>query len=200
MTITPEIINEAVIVTPSGKQLRIFDPKPEQIEIADIATALSKICRFSGMTERFYSVAEHSIYVSRLSGAWAMEGLLHDASEAYLGDIVRPLKRSGMYEAYIEAEHLVSLAIAEKFNLSYFIDGWPVEVERADKEIVKVESRHLRPWLPPKESAIPRPFSLVAGKTTMSPAEAERAFLDRFAELQTGLSLESTSKMGVLWK
>ncbi len=81
------------MTTYSGRQFWPLDPRPEEIFIEDIAHALAMICRFAGHTRVFYSVAEHSIHVSRYCRpAQALYGLLHDASEAYLSDIPYPVK------------------------------------------------------------------------------------------------------------
>jgi len=85
---------EPWIETYTGKKLYFLEPKPEQIDIEDIATALSNECRFGGHTKSFYSVAEHSILVATICPApLALVGLLHDASEAYLRDIASPIKQ-----------------------------------------------------------------------------------------------------------
>ncbi|NQT21713.1 MAG: hypothetical protein HQ592_18550 [Planctomycetes bacterium] len=77
----------------SGKKFHLFDPKPEQVCLEDVAWHLSNICRWGGACE-FFSVAQHSIMVSQLlPPEFALDGLLHDAHEAYLGDVVEPLKQ-----------------------------------------------------------------------------------------------------------
>ena len=82
------------IQTMSGVIFYPLDPRPEEIRIEDIAHALSHQCRFAGHCREFYSVAEHSVRVSReLPQEFMLWGLLHDASEAYLVDLPRPIKR-----------------------------------------------------------------------------------------------------------
>lgn len=82
------------ILTFSGERFYPFSPAPEEVKTKDIAHALANICRFNGHTRGFYSVAAHSVHVSRLvPPEFALEALLHDAAEAYVGDMVRPLKR-----------------------------------------------------------------------------------------------------------
>lgn len=81
------------VATYSGKSFDLKNPRPEDISIYDIAHALSMQCRFNGHTLHFYSVAEHCVRMSHMvSKEAALYGLLHDAAEAYMGDIVRPLK------------------------------------------------------------------------------------------------------------
>jgi len=77
----------------SGRMVDLADPKIEDISIEDIATSLSRICRFNGHTNTLLSVACHSINVAaNVPPAYRLEALLHDAAEAYVGDVVRPLK------------------------------------------------------------------------------------------------------------
>lgn len=107
---------EPTIVMHSGQTVNLVDPDPDTILIEDIAHNLSKLCRFNGATDRFYSVAEHSLYVSELVGpVHAMAGLMHDAAEAYLGDVVTPLKQ--LLPAFVEIEARMEYTIACKFGL-----------------------------------------------------------------------------------
>ena len=80
--------NGSWLQTYTGIQFWPLDPRPEEIDIQDIAHALSLLCRFNGHCQRFYSVAEHSVHVSTiLAPEFGLWGLLHDAAEAYLSDI-----------------------------------------------------------------------------------------------------------------
>ncbi|MGI0021894.1 MAG: hypothetical protein ACRD9Q_03435 [Nitrososphaeraceae archaeon] len=80
--------------TYSGKKFILTDPRPEDIDIVDIAMSLTRMCRFNAHCLKFYSVAEHSIFVQTLvtTPHLKLPALLHDAHEAYLGDIIRPIK------------------------------------------------------------------------------------------------------------
>src|SRR6266496_3875421 len=98
------------IILASGKWFNVFNPKPEDVDIRDIAHALSNQCRFTGHTKEFYSVAQHSVLVSTFcapeDAAW---GLLHDASEAYLSDIASPVKKHPDFGPfYLEAEKRIT--------------------------------------------------------------------------------------------
>ncbi len=104
------------ITTLSGKFFDILKPEDYDYDIEEIATALSNLCRYTGHVTRFYSVAEHSVLVSRIvPERLAMAGLLHDASEAYLGDVSSPLKQ--LLPEYKRIEERVQQAIAASFNL-----------------------------------------------------------------------------------
>ena len=106
------------ILTHSGKRVSILDPRMEQIDIDDIAWGLSSICRYSGHTSHFYSVAQHSVLVSKMvpqEGDLPLWGLLHDAAEAYLGDVVAPLKI--LLPQYRTIEDNLEKIIYESVNL-----------------------------------------------------------------------------------
>ena len=105
----------------TGGQFWPLDPRPEEVHIEDIAHALSMICRYNGHVSRFYSVAEHSIHVGRAMKAYgwnndlSLRALLHDAAEAYICDVVRPLKSNLV--GYEEAERRIEHVIWYRFGL-----------------------------------------------------------------------------------
>jgi hypothetical protein len=96
-----------------------LDPRPDDVCIEDIAHALANICRYGGHVKHHYSVAQHSIYVAAIVGkadpAHALSALLHDAAEAYIGDMVRPLKKS--MATFRDAEAGIMQAICKRFKL-----------------------------------------------------------------------------------
>lgn len=112
----------AFIHTFSGNELYFLDPQPEQIVIADIVNNLSNNCRYCGNINSFYSVAEHSVLIAkevlRLTGnkEAAFSALMHDATEAYLCDIPRPIKP--YLKGYIEMETKLQEVIYKKYNIS----------------------------------------------------------------------------------
>lgn len=120
--------NGTYMPTVSGGSFDPFNPDPAQIKLTDIAHHLSNLCRFGGSTSRFYSVAEHSLMVSYLvspeNAQWA---LLHDASEAYVVDLPKPIKVK--FPAYIELEDGVEKAVIKCFGLN---PNKPDEVITAD--------------------------------------------------------------------
>lgn len=129
------------IQTATGRVFYPLDPRPEEIFIEDIAHALSNLCRYGGHCRDFYSVAQHSVLVSRaLPDEHKLWGLLHDATEAYLVDVPRPIKRFlGGYEV---AEDRLHVVIAERFGLPPEI---PAEVKRVDNAILVDEMNQLMP-------------------------------------------------------
>lgn len=128
--------------TYTGRQFWPLDPRVEDIDILDIAHSLSLQCRFAGHCLRFYSVAEHSVLISRAVPASAgLYGLLHDASEAYLLDVVRPLKPH--LPGYREMEQRVTDKIAARFGLPMQM---PPEVKAADNRLLLDErDQNMRP-------------------------------------------------------
>jgi uncharacterized protein len=169
------------IQTYTGKKFFPLSPKIEDICIEDIAHSLSMLCRFTGHSNQFYSVAEHSILVSYLCDTKdALYGLLHDASEYALQDLPSPLKRSGKFEEYKKYESILQNMIFKKFNL---LEEEPESVKRADQLLLATEGRDLMSPQHPewKTKYEPLPFSIMC----LSPAKAEQIFLRRFFELTT---------------
>ena len=139
------------ILTRSGRKIDLAKPTADMIDPTDIAHALSMQVRFNGHVRSFYSVAQHCILVADLVPAEdRLAALLHDATEAYVGDLVRPLKE-GMRDFY-ESHALVSLydaverniwhAICERFDLDTTL---PDSVKHADLVALATEKRDLMP-------------------------------------------------------
>jgi 5'-deoxynucleotidase YfbR-like HD superfamily hydrolase len=126
---------DPVIRTSSGIWFNAFEPTEEMICIVDIAHALSNQCRFGGHLLKFYSVAQHSTSTALLvSPEHRLAALMHDASEAYLLDIPRPIKNK--LSNYKEIEDGLMTIIAKKYGFQ-----WPLheEVKRADEEMLQIE-------------------------------------------------------------
>lgn len=172
-----------------------FDPKIKKInniEIYDIAHALSNLCRYSGHCRKFYSVAEHSVLVSKiiqklwpedLEAAWA--GLLHDATEAYVGDITTPLKI--LIPKFIEIEDTIALDIAKKFKIKWN-KRTADRVKFADLAALSTEARllfeNVDHWVmiktyEPMNGSLNKKFPL-------NPEKARELFLKEFRKLKTG--------------
>jgi hypothetical protein len=168
----------------TGKAVYVTDPRPEEIEIEDIAHGLSMQCRFAGHIEYFYSVAEHSVRASWLVPIEdALATLLHDASESYIVDIPRPLKKSPGFEKYHEYEERMMEVIFERFGLKLPL---PHSTKMADQVMILTEQRDLRKpgtnlWTPPK-GLQPLPYKIQA----WSQPSAKARFLERFNQLYSG--------------
>ena len=124
----------------TGRQFWPIDPRASEIDIEDIAHALSMQPRYAGHTSKFYSVAEHSYLVSAFAEDRSVQraALLHDASEAYLCDIPRPIKP--YLTNYKEIEAQLCEVIAEKYGVPY---PWPAEVHELDMRILLDERNAL---------------------------------------------------------
>ncbi len=168
--------------TYTGKQFWPLDPRPEDINLADIAHSLSNLCRFNGQCNSFYSVAQHSVLVSRIvDSSQAFPGLFHDASEAYTGDIITPLKKY-LPPEYREIESEIEKVIFERFGIKPEDVNYR-EIKNADKIALVTEMRDVMGKPPVKwnEDGLfePHPERIIP----LSPIDAKQLFLDRYEEL-----------------
>jgi uncharacterized protein len=163
----------------SGGRYYPLNPTPDQINSVDIAHALSNLCRYGGHVDRFYSVAEHCVLLSRsVAPENALHALLHDATEAYVVDVPRPVKQH--LANYKDLEHRVWIAICQKFGISNVV---PAEVTDHDNRILLNERKALMhnaevgAWT--VDGLEPLDTSIFA----WSPNRAEIEYMDRLAEL-----------------
>jgi hypothetical protein len=161
--------------TAYGRQFWPLDPRPGDVYIDDIAAALSKMCRFGGHCRRFYSVAEHSIHVARAASQEnRFAALMHDASEAYLCDIVRPLKP--FLANYSEIEAALEKCIAERFKLAW---PWAPEIKNLDSAMLSTERDQVMAAPPAPWKGMPESLDVRLGFWT--PEQAEHEFLVEFS-------------------
>jgi hypothetical protein len=137
------------IITRTGQKFDFDAFTSDDICIPDVAAALSKLCRFTGHTTKFYSVAEHSLLVAQLVGLNGgsirdqLWGLLHDAPEAYVGDMSTPLKAYLLdeYEScYIHLHDMIMLSLCHKLGLP---ETMPALVKRCDHAAYALEFDYL---------------------------------------------------------
>jgi hypothetical protein len=170
------------ILTYSGKRFFPFDPRMDDIDIVDIAHALSNLCRFTGHTLSFYSVAEHCVRMSKVGPQYlALPLLLHDASEAYLSDLSRPVKHNSLLQGYRDAERHLMDCIELKFRLPVGAFQDPL-IKHIDNRMLMTERRDLLPTTPDNWDVSEDAFPFVV--TPVSPEVAEKMFLARYAELK----------------
>jgi uncharacterized protein len=171
--------------TISGRFVNPLDPDLDQIEIGDITRALANTCRFGGHCRSFYSVAQHSVIVSELVERRGGDvedvfaALMHDAAEAYLGDMPHPLKhRSALGEAFKAAEKHLEQALQARFAIKADVP----EIKRADRALLATERRAFstEDWHWPELDGI-EPLELEL--TAWSPDEAAARFRARYEEL-----------------
>lgn len=188
------------IQTFTGRKAYPLDLRPEEVCIEDIAQSLSNLCRFTGHSSDFYSVGQHSVLVSQFgSGRTGLWYLLHDAAEAYINDISRPLKR----DVYVALEkgskyswppnklaHIsdIEVKIMETVGVVLQLPSpglvwWP-DIKRADNIVFVTEIRDLMTantdiWGKWIEDYEPLPARI----EPLPPKEAKKAFLERYYEL-----------------
>jgi hypothetical protein len=161
-----------------GNRFYPLEGKVDRIDIVDICQGLSFQARFNGQANRFYSVAQHSIVVARLvPKQYFRAALLHDAAEAYLGDMVKPLK--SLVPEFVAIEQRLMALIAEQFGVC-FDDYAPIK--KADLIALATEKRDLMP----KST---EPWSYLAGVEPLKPCidawppeQARQAFLEAWAQ------------------
>jgi hypothetical protein len=173
--------DENYFTTISGRRFWPLDPREGDVDIEDIAHALALQCRFNGHVCDFYSVAQHSVIVSHhVAPSSALHGLLHDAAEAYIGDMTRVLKHDPSMKLFKDCDNLLTALIYKRFGLSPIE---PVDVKQADVTLLQDEVRcvALHPEQRPLYMQGPG-FNLDI--TPWGPSRAKEVFLWRFDQLR----------------
>lgn len=167
-------INPNAMLVHSGILFDVFNPNPEDIRIIDISHALSNICRYGGHSPKFYSVAQHCVLCSLQIGTpkEQMEFLMHDASEAYLADMPRPIKRN--LPEYIRVEDALLEVIFKHFGLTFPLTD---KVHQVDDAMLQFEYKS---FYDDEESNPNFVF--------WTPEEAKAKFLARYEELKIQLA------------
>ncbi|NKX37734.1 hypothetical protein HGG70_07355 [Rhodobacteraceae bacterium R_SAG4] len=200
----PEDLTKVYAHTASGNKFYPYAPTPEQIDIKTIAHHLACQARWNGATRHrflkdriFYSVAEHSVYVADYVANelgrpdLAFEGLLHDATEAYVPDLIRPLKYSSEFRApFKKVEDSIEVVVAERFRLA---QPMPMEVKVADDAVCLAEWNQIVPrasgevWQGALVTDVkPAPI----GIAMLQPLEAYNLFMERYRILSLQRSVQ----------
>jgi hypothetical protein len=165
----------------TGRKIYVTDPRPEDVCIEDIAHALSLICRFGGHAREHYSVAQHSVLVSALcSKEHFFMALLHDASETYVGDMVRPLKRQMPEFSALEVKW--HAAIGERFGVSLHPE--PQGMSRIHEAVLATERRDVLVPGPTHDWGLTEEALKFTRIVPWAADVSEQAFLARFKELE----------------
>jgi uncharacterized protein len=175
----------AWIMTATGRVFYPLEPRAEDVCIDDIAHALAGVNRFNGHTRVPYSVAQHSVLVSQQLYDHGLDleliGLLHDASEAYLGDVPRPLKVTEAFEPYRQAEERLQALIYQVFGVEVVAAHPSVTalVKHVDRRMLRTEQAALMPPAAPGENRRDTlPYTVAIDP--WSAREARGRFLTRF--------------------
>jgi|SRR5208282_2380855 len=159
-----------------------FNYDHPEVNVADVAHGLAHICRFAGHVNRFISVAEHSVIVSRLAArvdpTLALPALWHDAHEAYIGDMPKPLKAK-IGPAYAEVAHRIDCEVANLLGVDTWLLSSPI-VKEADDQAALFEAFRLKPhggWLFAAFLNHDEVESVVNWELGLTPTEAKRFFM-----------------------
>jgi hypothetical protein len=174
----PRVSDDSRIMLQSGRLFDLANPESSEITVSDIAHGLAHTCRYAGQCDGFFSVAEHSVLVSLATPHSSLAALFHDADEAFVGDMSRPLKH--LLPQYKAIEERIAQAIFTRFNIPWPL---PPEVKYADHSVMAAEQEVLMPvgtneWL--------RDANILPARVTIRrliPAQAKDLFLNRYEEL-----------------
>jgi len=167
--------------TATGGEFWPMDPRAREVRLDDIAHALSQLCRYGGHSTGFYSVAEHSVLVSQIvPPEHALPALLHDATEAYLIDVPRPIKRH--LTNYAQIEQGLAVVIGEHFGVE--LAQLHPAVHKADNDILLAEREQVM-------APAPRDWAITGDKPDVTilcldPVSARTLFINRYKELTRG--------------
>lgn len=186
-----QIKAQALFLTNSGVYVDLLDVDPDNIYIQDIAHGLSNCCRYNGQVSEFYSVAEHCYLLAEYArntlgdDKLARYLLLHDASEAYVGDVVYHLKP--FLKGFVEIEQKILNTVYTKYGLTNVSEEIKKKAHELDRRICVNEMHRLMPDSDPNFEVhkIDRLdiCGLDFGQKMMTPQEAKDAFLDMFMQL-----------------
>lgn len=175
------------ILTATGKRFALYEPDADLIDPRDISHSLSNLCRFNGHTREFYSVAQHCCMVADLVPEEdKLAALLHDGTEAYVGDMVRPLKE--WMHTYQDVENWIWERICTRFNLDLAL---PASVHHADLVALATERRDLMPADPAVWDCL---FGSDPMTETIRPWSATEARLTFHQRLMDQLAIEHRRK------
>jgi hypothetical protein len=165
-----------------GQRVNLLDPDPSTIKIVDISTGLSNCCRFVGQLAHFYSVAQHSVVVSRIvHPRLALYGLLHDATEAYMHDL-GPAVKNLVGSLYRPIEDQLQDAIFRAYGLPPLSAEDKAHLKWADRQANAAEIRHFG-IAPAEPLSVALDHMLDEPIIPLDPRPARICFTTRFDEL-----------------
>jgi len=196
-TIKKSIIHPMTMTLYSGIDIDIFNIRPEQIYIEDIAHALSNMCRYGGHCLFHYSVAQHSVLCSYEEGTpeEQFDFLMHDSPEYVMSDLIRPIKHRPEFKHYRDAEDKLQKIISKKYNLKFPLSKRTHDVDnqvliREIRELI-IEQSEINLKSREEEISLREARKILRSEKLynctiekISPEEAEELFLNRFYELK----------------
>lgn len=174
----------------TGKVFNLIDPRAEDVDIEDIAHSLGMLCRYGGHSDSFYSVGEHCVVMSKFVSYHAkFHALIHDAAEAYVTDLPRPLK--WLFPRYRELEDEISDVIYEYLGVDTPSPEIKAEIKLADWRMCLTERAQLMDgvsfdWVCDNQGIEPFDYTLMK----WYPTQAKRAYLEKFKELMEEVSCQ----------
>lgn len=185
----------AWIQVASGGAFYPLDPRPEEVHIEDIAHALSHICRFTGHTQEFLSVAQHCVHAAQFARPdCVLHALLHDAAEAYIGDMATPVKKclmfwDGTQQRTIEdVEENILRVIYQALGLERPSTEEALEVRRVDRLLLSWEAHELLSPLHPGWAEYVGERPALPALVSWKPEQAEELFLLAYDEFTASLA------------
>jgi len=183
------------IQTFTGRRFYPLAPRASDVDVCDIAHALAMKCRFTGHCRPFYSVAQHSVCVGRwvdgagLNPRMGMIGLLHDAAEAYLPDVARPIKP--LWPGFAEREAAVLAAVHEALGVALPDEAERAAIKEADGLMMATEGAKFFPAELWRGWDVPHSAETWFVIEPMSPQAAELEFLREYVRLSDALPPEA---------
>jgi len=189
----------------SGRRLDLIDPSPMDIEIGDIAHGLARVARWNGQTvgEHAFSVAQHSLVVEDVMAhlkpavepRWRLAGLLHDASEYVIGDMISPFK-AALGLDYRRFEERLESAIHIRFGLPAKVPAQvKALIKSADRACAYFEAVQLAGFTPQEAAALfgapPDGYDLVI--ESQAPAVIQARYIQRFHVLSEAAGFEGAA-------
>jgi uncharacterized protein len=182
------------IQTYTGHKFSLSDPQPEDVYIDDVVAALGSICRFNGHCRQFYSVLQHSVHVAEVAEeanvVQTWDALMHDAAEAYFGDVTRPMRMhlnhisGGIFGRW---KNRVERVVADALQLVYPMSK---EVKHADNVMLATEARDL--MLPPPEPWVQLPDPLPSKLFAFPSGVVRLRFLEMYDRYRPAGSMPCT--------
>lgn len=179
------VVGRGWMGTSTGRKFWPLEPRAEDVDVADVVRGLAMTCRYGGQVKRWYSVAEHCVIVSRhVDQRFAREALFHDCAEAYIGDMIRPLKHQAAMKPFRDAEAKIEAAVFESLGLAW-TDESHASVKDVDNAILvdEIGALSTSPEMYLETPLLKNRMGLGVKLRCLDPVAAELSFMIRYREL-----------------